>query len=426
MRIINDLLFALAMVVLIVLNAISSSQCKHIKPRRDQRNSSCYNATLAKSLFEYANLGYCLDLHHFSFDGSCSCMPPRGENLFAFGNKSTDQHGLIAYDDKTRVITLAFTGTNPRSYNNVMTDLSVPETRYILGDCSTCSTHSGFHRNWMSVKQTVLNKLKQIIKVGDQDRLVNAKPGYERGKSRNAEVVDYDDYLNHDRGADEADGGRENGRGKGKGKVDAEEREDDGRERRGRGLGLNKRAKKPDSVRAWSLRITGHSLGGAVAHIAQISIMSDKDMKGLNVKFEPLYTFGEPRVGNSDFARYSARVISEHFRIVNKEDPIPHLPPQLMGYKHAGQEIWYSHGSDGSQVPVVCSSANAEDDSCSNSRYRVFNSRLSAWDIMRAGMQGIQAAINAGIRAGMEALLHLMSHVGDHTYFGKEVCTSQR
>jgi predicted lipase len=73
----------------------------------------------------------------------------------------------------------------------------------------------------------------------------------------------------------------------------------------------------------------GHSLGGALAILAQSRLTRDGfDVLG--------YSFGSPRVGNPD---WSAAWKPEHYRVVNGVDPIPHVPfPPL--YKHVGEFIW--------------------------------------------------------------------------------------
>jgi predicted lipase len=45
--------------------------------------------------------------------------------------------------------------------------------------------------------------------------------------------------------------------------------------------------------------ITGHSLGGAIAALAALDIVLSGVARKENLE---LYTFGEPRVGNTDFA----------------------------------------------------------------------------------------------------------------------------
>lgn len=68
--------------------------------------------------------------------------------------------------------------------------------------------------------------------------------------------------------------------------------------------------------------LTGHSLGGALATLAAYRLREQNSSISYSV-----YTFGAPRVGDSAFAsRYKDYEIP-HFRIENKNDIVPHLPP---------------------------------------------------------------------------------------------------
>jgi hypothetical protein len=81
--------------------------------------------------------------------------------------------------------------------------------------------------------------------------------------------------------------------------------------------------------------VIGHSLGGALAMLAASFIQSAQG------NIAGVYTYGQPRVGNGAFKRaYNATLNAATFRIVNEEDPVPYLPPWLMGYRHTGREVF--------------------------------------------------------------------------------------
>ena len=76
----------------------------------------------------------------------------------------------------------------------------------------------------------------------------------------------------------------------------------------------------------YSLYITGHSLGRALAIIAAKNLERDS--------LAACYTFGSPRVGNEEFGEGIRAPI---YRIVNAADGVPRLPSFLMkGYRHQG------------------------------------------------------------------------------------------
>ena len=128
---------------------------------------------------------------------------------------------------------------------------------------------------------------------------------------------------------------------------------------------------------------TGHSLGGALAAIAGVEFASNywpvgrvtpcapttaivgvqapacpSSLKaGLQPPLSPfapvknpiihsVYTFGQPRVGDAQFARDASRCgmggpSATTFRVTNRADIVPWVPGWLMGYRHFGQHIHF-------------------------------------------------------------------------------------
>ncbi|CAJ1400601.1 unnamed protein product [Effrenium voratum] len=88
------------------------------------------------------------------------------------------------------------------------------------------------------------------------------------------------------------------------------------------------------------VRLSGHSLGGAMAMLAAFQL-------SFNFTIKELYTFGQPRVGDQGwvdaFEARMAKANVAYFRVTDYMDPVPHLPPAwLMGYRHAAPEVWYN------------------------------------------------------------------------------------
>jgi triacylglycerol lipase len=82
------------------------------------------------------------------------------------------------------------------------------------------------------------------------------------------------------------------------------------------------RAKRPGQ----KLWLAGHSLGGALATLAAAHLGRDA--------VQGLYTYGCPRVGDAAFAG----VLPErsHCRFVHRDDWVTTVPPEFLGYVHAG------------------------------------------------------------------------------------------
>lgn len=87
------------------------------------------------------------------------------------------------------------------------------------------------------------------------------------------------------------------------------------------------------------LLITGHSLGGALCALAAPDLL--KDNPGLS---PTVYTWAEPRVGHDDFVTMFNTHVNVCYRIVNLWDVVPHLPPDLAGYKHEGNGVTIDSG----------------------------------------------------------------------------------
>ncbi|KAK9460412.1 Alpha/Beta hydrolase protein [Lipomyces oligophaga] len=108
----------------------------------------------------------------------------------------------------------------------------------------------------------------------------------------------------------------------------------------------------------YSLLVTGHSLGGAIA------VLAGADLLGMGYKPE-ITTFGQPRVGNSRFADFfDFLVLSSdivRYRVTHKSDPVPQVPSGA-DYKHDSNEIYISKGPL-SPSPEDCYICEGQEDS---------------------------------------------------------------
>lgn len=81
-----------------------------------------------------------------------------------------------------------------------------------------------------------------------------------------------------------------------------------------------------------ALWVTGHSLGASLATLAVAKLRLERD--------EPvngLYTFGQPRTGDRDFAKnFNADFCAQTFRYVNNNDIVARVPFRAMNYSHVG------------------------------------------------------------------------------------------
>jgi hypothetical protein len=77
-----------------------------------------------------------------------------------------------------------------------------------------------------------------------------------------------------------------------------------------------------------NLWLTGHSLGGALATLAAAHLGRDA--------IQGLYTYGCPRVGDAAFAEILPQ--QSHVRFVHRDDWVTTVPPEILGYVHAGAQ----------------------------------------------------------------------------------------
>lgn len=85
---------------------------------------------------------------------------------------------------------------------------------------------------------------------------------------------------------------------------------------------------------------TGHSLGAAMATIMTMRCTVDQTLKSPT----SLFTYGSPRVGDLDFARFMQSLKVPHYRWVNNADIVTRLPSRP--YKHHGELKYMSHEGD--------------------------------------------------------------------------------
>jgi predicted lipase len=91
---------------------------------------------------------------------------------------------------------------------------------------------------------------------------------------------------------------------------------------------VNALAKLPFPRSVSSVTVCGHSLGGALATLLALDVAANTVYKSPSV-----YTFGSPRTGDSLFASTYDQVVKNSYRVANRLDIVPTLPPPV-DYDH--------------------------------------------------------------------------------------------
>ncbi|KAJ1306381.1 hypothetical protein OPQ81_007386 [Rhizoctonia solani] len=93
---------------------------------------------------------------------------------------------------------------------------------------------------------------------------------------------------------------------------------------------------------ATKVTLVGHSLGGAIATLdalyLKLNLPSTISIKAV--------TYGQPRVGNQEFADLIDQKITDFSRITNIEDEIPIVPGRFLGYHHFSGEKHIKYTSE--------------------------------------------------------------------------------
>lgn len=108
---------------------------------------------------------------------------------------------------------------------------------------------------------------------------------------------------------------------------------------------------------SYTVKVTGHSLGAALAHLQAMELIKN----GINV--EVLYNFGQPRVGDSDYAAFAKNKL-QLWRVVHNKDVVPHLPQDevIISFEHTVREQF----EDANHNLKSCDPNSGEDPTCSD------------------------------------------------------------
>lgn len=102
--------------------------------------------------------------------------------------------------------------------------------------------------------------------------------------------------------------------------------------------------------RADTVTVAGHSLGGALATLLTLDV-------ALNTpeRTPVLYSFASPRVGDHQFAGFFDAVIPESYRVYNRADLVPNLPPVFpLPFEHTNTPLPLVAPMGAIQATIAC------------------------------------------------------------------------
>ena len=109
---------------------------------------------------------------------------------------------------------------------------------------------------------------------------------------------------------------------------------------------------------SYTLYVTGHSLGAALATLCASDMVSNYGFEGKTV----LTNYGSPRVGDTAYYSWVKTILPMADRVVNQADIVPHLPPEDFNFHHIATEMWIN------PVGVITQcNGSGEDPNCSDS-----------------------------------------------------------
>jgi predicted lipase len=102
---------------------------------------------------------------------------------------------------------------------------------------------------------------------------------------------------------------------------------------------------------SYTITVTGHSLGAGLAGIGGTQLAGIFPRS----KFNPLYTYGEPRCGPQDFADYVNKIWGSGniYRCTHTDDGVPQANLYSEGFRHHSEEYWSQDPQDAADV-VTC------------------------------------------------------------------------
>ena len=229
-----------------------------------------------------------------------------------FRDIQTSTYGFVASDE--RMILVTFGGTDFLNLRDVLSDVDALEPVHDDRYCATpeARVHRGFRDSLNSVIDGVMDEVRRQARVRGGRVATSAPVSVPTSAPTSAPMTRATDRAAARRAANDGSG-----------------------------------ATPPRATQSGGkkLFIAGHSRGGAFAVLAAAAFVKELSQSGGGPELAGVYTFGQPRVGNAAFVREQERAGVRLVRVVNRDDPVPNIPPAspradwVSGYEHFGTVV---------------------------------------------------------------------------------------
>jgi Lipase (class 3) len=104
-----------------------------------------------------------------------------------------------------------------------------------------------------------------------------------------------------------------------------------------------------------TVKVTGHSLGAALAQLTSMDLLK------AGITTDALYTFGQPRIGDANYASLATGKLST-WRVVHNADIVPHVPATTgMDFVHSCREEFEDVNHNLKTCDATCEDATCGD-----------------------------------------------------------------
>lgn len=333
-----------------------------------------YNAQQALTLAYYSGIAYC-DASQVSAWVCKPCAHVPAQNVVFMNNYSMDVAGYVAKQSDGTIV-VSFRGTNPLDLKDWIDDLWFSPHSIPYPGCSACHLHTGFYNGYVELAGDMLSAIDAF---GGKSAAGIVVTGHSLGAAI-ATISVFELILAGYPVTTHMDFGRPrvgdaafatafqevvNTHNLSSVRIHTESHAPWSAVLTRAVQDAHARIGKADSASMVAAAVRdaaatfgkGAAVGAASPNRAARHAAAAHTLKAVQqrvygaIDFSVLHTAASPTATSS-------------YRLTHNADPVPHLPLEIMEFRHAAQEIWYDEAENSYRT---CSATNGEDPTCSDS-----------------------------------------------------------